>query len=215
MIAGLIIICIPLAGRLIHQVRQARALKELDLIFSQYGENSLTPPRSAPNPTGGVPDPSEIPGETGDPGPTPTPYDPYDHESFIIDGHAVIGVIDIPAIRMKSPVVEGVDLENLAYAIGHFPGTAFPGTKGNSVLAGHRSYTFGSFFNRLDELKPGDEIRLQTKKGTTRYTVSESFLVEPDDISVLKSSDDTRITLITCHPIYVPTHRLIVIGIAD
>lgn len=123
----------------------------------------------------------------------------------------VLGIIQISKIKVKAPIVEGVRSSNLKAGVGHIPGTAALGQTGNSALAGHRSYTFGKFFNRLDELAEGDEIIITTKKEELKYKVYKILVVTPDDVSVLKGSkDDNIITLITCTPIYVASHRLIV-----
>lgn len=125
----------------------------------------------------------------------------------------VLGIIQIKKIKVKAPVVEGVRPSNLKSAVGHIPGTAALGQPGNSALAGHRSYTFGKFFNRLDEMVVGDEILITTKKEDLTYKVFKIHEVTPDDVSVLRGSkDDNIITLITCTPIYVASHRLIVVA---
>ena len=123
----------------------------------------------------------------------------------------MLGLIIIDKIKIKYPVVEGVREENLRIGIGHIPGTAGLGQPGNCVLAGHRNYTFGRFFNRLDELEEGDKIIISAKEGDYRYIVYEKLVVEPEDVSVLKGSRDERIiTLITCTRIYIASHRLII-----
>jgi len=125
----------------------------------------------------------------------------------------VLGIIQIKKIKVKAPVVEGVKPSNLKSAVGHVPGTAALGQPGNCALAGHRSYTFGKFFNRLNEIEVGDEILITTKKEDLTYKVIKTHVVTPDDVSVLKGSkDDNIITLITCTPIYVASHRLIVVA---
>lgn len=122
----------------------------------------------------------------------------------------VLGVIRIDKIKVKAPIVEGVKAENLRVGVGHIPGTAAIGQAGNCALAGHRSYTFGKFFNRLDELVVGDEFVINTKKEDLRYRIYEKLVVTPDEVSVLKGSRDKSIvTLITCTPIYVASHRLV------
>jgi sortase A len=122
-----------------------------------------------------------------------------------------IGIIKIPKINLNAPIAEGADLDILRFAIGHMESTTSLGEIGNSVIAGHRSHSFGIYFNRLDELKVDDEITVQTSKGTTTYVVYETLIVEPDDVSVLKNSSSFRVlTLVTCDPVYNPTHRLIV-----
>lgn len=123
----------------------------------------------------------------------------------------VLGVIKIDKIKVKYPIVEGVKASNLKLAIGHIPGTAALGQSGNCALAGHRNYTFGKYFNRLDEVKEGDIISVSTKKEEFKYKVYEKLVVKPDDVSVIKGGkDDTILTLITCTPIYIATHRLII-----
>ncbi|NTV88855.1 MAG: class D sortase [Clostridiales bacterium] len=125
----------------------------------------------------------------------------------------VIGVIKIKKIKVSVPIVEGVSNSNLRAGVGHIPGTAGIGQPGNCSLAGHRSYTFGRFFNRLDELEIGDEFILVTKKQEYKYKIFSKTVVLPSDVSVLKGSKDESIaTLITCTPIYVATHRLIIQG---
>lgn len=123
----------------------------------------------------------------------------------------VLGIIRIDKIDVNTPIVEGVSASNLKAGIGHIPGTAGLGNPGNSALAGHRSYTFGKFFNRLDELEIGDEIVITTKKEQLKYKVYEKLVVVPEDVSVIKGGKDENIvTLITCTPIYVASHRLII-----
>ena len=67
-------------------------------------------------------------------------------------------ILRIPSIDSENVISEGTDKEALSKSLGHEIGTALPGTEGNCVIAGHRNYTFGKYFNRLDEVKVGDEI---------------------------------------------------------
>jgi len=123
-----------------------------------------------------------------------------------------IGIISIPKIDVNVALSEGVDDEILKYAVGHFTGTPMPGEKGNSCIAGHRSYTYNEYFNRLDELEIGDIIIATTRDGEFKYEVYESKVVGPEEISVLDNSNGSEITLVTCTPIRVATHRLIIKG---
>lgn len=128
-----------------------------------------------------------------------------------LSSQKVIGVIRIDKIKARLPIVEGVEKENLRSGIGHVPGTAGLGQPGNSALAGHRNYAFARFFNRLDELKAGDEIRITTKKEEYVYKVYQKYVVLPSDVSVLRGQKgENIITLITCTPPNSSTHRLIV-----
>lgn len=121
-----------------------------------------------------------------------------------------IGILIIPKIDLKVVIGEGADLETLKYAVGHFKGTALPGEIGNFCVAGHRSYVFGEYFNRLNELKAGDEVIIKTLKGEFKYKVYNTEVVLPSQVEVLNQSKESTMTLITCTPIHVGTHRLIV-----
>ncbi|WMJ79960.1 class D sortase [Clostridium sp. MB40-C1] len=125
---------------------------------------------------------------------------------------SIIGILSIPKIDCKVPVCEGIDKDTLKYSVGHFKDTPLPGSKGNCCIAGHRSYTYNEFFNRLDELKEGDEIYIQNKKGKYKYIVYKKQVVEPTEVSVLNNTKDGEITLVTCTPIRVASHRLIIKG---
>lgn len=121
-----------------------------------------------------------------------------------------VGILIIPKINLKVVIGEGADLKTLKYAVGHFKDTALPGQKGNFCVAGHRSYVFGEYFNRLNEIKIGDEITVKTVKGDFKYKVYKTEVVLPSQVQVLNPSSDATMTLITCTPIRVATHRLIV-----
>ncbi|MDF2545665.1 MAG: hypothetical protein K0R93_563 [Anaerosolibacter sp.] len=122
-----------------------------------------------------------------------------------------IGVMMIPKINLKQPLFSGASQKNLKIGLGHMVETSKIGEVGNASIAGHRSHTFGRFFNRLDEVDVNDEIEILIDGKTLKYIVYEKVIVEPTDISVLKRNKKDRIlTLITCHPLYTSTHRLII-----
>lgn len=123
-----------------------------------------------------------------------------------------IGIMQIPKLGLKVAVGEGTDMETLKYAVGHFTDTALPGQVGNFAVAGHRSYTYNEFFNRLDEVVNGDEIIVKTLDGTFRYEVTGTEVVEPTQVEVLNKTDTATITLVTCTPVRTATHRLIIKG---
>ncbi|MCI1953068.1 MAG: class D sortase [Clostridiales bacterium] len=125
----------------------------------------------------------------------------------------LIGILSIPKIDLSVGIGEGVDKETLKYSVGHFIGTAMPGKKGNLCIAGHRSYTYGEFFNRLDEIQKNDIIIVENNGNTFNYKVIETKVVTPEEVSVLDQTKDSEITLVTCTPIRTGTHRLIVKGI--
>ncbi|WP_160849148.1 class D sortase [Pontibacillus yanchengensis] len=123
----------------------------------------------------------------------------------------LIGKMEISAINLELPILNGASMENLKVAVGRLSGTGIPGEVGNTALAAHRSYKYGKLFNRLDEVKIGDSINIETGNHTYAYQVENVFRVLPTDLSVLKQPETGSIlTLITCDPIQDPTHRLIV-----
>jgi sortase A len=110
-----------------------------------------------------------------------------------------IGILQIDKINLKLPIIEGIGKRDLKIAPGHIPGTASPGQIGNTVIAGHHSYSYGRMFNRLEELKSGDTVMVQVGRKTYEYTIYEKKMVDPSDISVLGYNKTDRIlTLITC-----------------
>jgi sortase A len=130
----------------------------------------------------------------------------------LVEDVDAIGIMIIPKIELKAAIGEGVDMETLKFALGHFQGTAMPGEKGNFCVAGHRSYTYNEFFNRLNEIETGDSIIVRTKQEEFTYKVYEKKVVEPTEVSVLNTTNDATITLVTCTPIHIATHRLIIKG---
>ncbi|MNI28867.1 Sortase family protein [compost metagenome] len=128
-----------------------------------------------------------------------------------VDGEAPIAVIEIDKIDLKLPVLEGATKANMRHAATHMTETAPIGQIGNAAIAAHRARKEGRLFNRLNEVEPGDEIKISTKQEKYTYKVIKISVVEPTDISVLNSKDDEKwLTLITCTPLNKSTHRLIV-----
>lgn len=101
--------------------------------------------------------------------------------------------------------------ETAAFAVGHHRGTAGPGQVGNMVLSGHISSPGeGAVFARLPEVKQGDAIIVGTEEKQYLYQVLETRTVLPQDVSVMGNTGDPVLTLITCVPDRVYSHRLIV-----
>ena len=124
-----------------------------------------------------------------------------------------IGILTIPRIESEHPVTAGVSEKQLKISEGWVMQTDMVGSVGNAVIAGHRSYTSGLHFNRLDELEAGDEILFTAADGEAmRFIVEETLTVDPDDPAVFSLPQEGRaqLTLYTCTPIRKATHRLIV-----
>ena len=125
---------------------------------------------------------------------------------------AGIAHIVIPKIGVDKYVVQGVSVDDLKRAPGHYANTVFPGQLGNSGIAGHRT-TYGAPFNRLDELANGDEIKITTLQGTFTYIVDGQTVVDPSDVSVLDNTPtEARLTLTTCNPKYSAATRLVIMA---
>ncbi|KYG92737.1 class D sortase [Paenibacillus polymyxa] len=122
-----------------------------------------------------------------------------------------IATISISRIALKLPVLEGATRINMRHAAVHMPETGTLGQAGNAAIAAHRARTSGRLFNRLNELKIGDKIVVNTRGNQYVYSVYSLKVVDPTDVSVLKSFKKQKLlTLITCDPLVNPTHRLIV-----
>ena len=131
-----------------------------------------------------------------------------------LENGEVLGVLRISKINLEEGIREGSSSSVISSALGHMEETALPGQIGNCAIAGHRNYVFGRFFNRLDEIEPGDTVEIETLDGTFTYEVTDSFVVEPEDVSVLsRDLDQSELTLITCTPLFVGSHRLIIRGV--
>jgi sortase A len=110
----------------------------------------------------------------------------------------VLGRIEISRLGMTVAILEGTTSRTLGVGVGHIQGTALPGELGNIGIAGHRD----TYFRALKDIHVGDEIRIQTATGLSRYKVDKVQVVAPDDISVLAPSAASAITLITCYPFH-------------
>lgn len=123
----------------------------------------------------------------------------------------IIGRIKIPKINVKMAILEDASEYHLNLGAARIKGTSKFGTIGNVGIAGHRGRSYGLMFNRLNELKIGDEIEILSAGKTYVYEVYKTHLVLPSDVTVLyKSKEHAVLTLVTCDPVVNPTHRLIV-----
>jgi sortase A len=106
--------------------------------------------------------------------------------------------LSIPKISLNAVVVEGTNHRSLLLGPGHIKDTPAPGELGNAVITGHRD----TFFRHIYELSKGDTITVQRNGRSYNYEVTGKKIVDPSDLSVIKPSRDSRLTLITCYPTY-------------
>ena len=150
----------------------------------------------------------EEPKEAGEPGEGADPEKTADP-----DGMEGIGILTIPKIDAHLPVTAGVSEDQLKVSEGWVRQSSPIGGMGNAVVAGHRSYTYGRHFNRLGELEAGDEIFFTSiDGGEMRFVVSEVVVTGPEDPAVFGQPPEgvARLTLYTCTPVKIASHRLIV-----
>ena len=119
-------------------------------------------------------------------------------ETLHIAGPLPLATLKIGRLGLEVPVLEGTDDSILNRGAGHIADTAAPGEDGNSGIAGHRD----GFFRPLKDASVGDIVELVTARGTTRYRIERTWIVEPEDVSVLEPTPGGALTLVTCYPFY-------------
>ncbi len=119
--------------------------------------------------------------------------------------------IEIPAIGVDAPVVQGDDWESLKRGAGHHIGSANPGERGNCVISAHND-VFGQIFRDLPDLGRGDKVLVHTASRVFRYVITQRRIVEPTEVSVMRATSSPVLTLISCYPYGINTHRVVVIG---
>lgn len=124
---------------------------------------------------------------------------PDEKEKTAYQTGTAIGIIEIAALDLKYPVIEGAGSSELSAGIGHIPDTAGIGETGNCVLAGHRGSRYGMYFKYLNRLCIGDEVKVSDKEGEVYlYEVAEITVIDPYDNSVKEQGEETKLTLLTC-----------------
>ena len=119
--------------------------------------------------------------------------------------------IQVPAISVDAPVVQGDGWEQLKKGVGQNVSSVNPGEAGNLILSAHNDI-FGEIFRDLDKLKPGDQVTLFTNQQAYNYIVVESKIVEPTDVEVLAHGSQPIVTLISCYPYMVDKQRIVVVA---
>ncbi|TQS71089.1 class D sortase [Ornithinibacillus gellani] len=108
----------------------------------------------------------------------------------------VVGILHIPKIEGKLPIVEGTDEADLAKGVGHYRSTVFPGEQEQILLSGHRDTTFRKF----GELEAGDQFIIDMPYGSYTYEMREAVIVPADDTSIIGPKGEEVLTLSTCYP---------------
>lgn len=152
--------------------------------------------------------------------------DPFDEKAYKkiganyenalnVDGNGLIGYVDIPKINVYLPIYHGTTDKILAKGAGHLQNTSLPvgGESTHSVISAHTAYPGETFFDYLTDMQEGDEFYVHVLDRVLKYEVDSIKVVLPeetDDLRVIRGED--HVTLLTCTPYSINTHRLIVRG---
>lgn len=142
--------------------------------------------------------------------------DDAEYHAILDLGDGIMGALRIPKIGLTLPIRHGADDYVLANGVGHLHGTSMPvgGASTHTVLTGHRGLADKELFTRLDELTAGDPFYLELGDGTVlAYLVHDIRVAEPHDTAMLAVRRNADLaTLVTCTPVMLNTHRLLVTG---
>ena len=136
-------------------------------------------------------------------------------ELLNIHGTDIMGSLEIPKIQVELPIYHGTADEVLSNGIGHLEGTSLPigGENTHSVLTGHRGLPSSKLLVRLDEMKIGDLFFIHTYKEVMAYKVEDIMVVKPEDTAWMEiKGEKDLVSLVTCTPFGINSHRLIVTG---
>ena len=152
--------------------------------------------------------------------------DPFDQDQYQkigeeyegvlnVDGAGLIGYVDIPCINVYLPIYHGTDEHTLAKGAGHVQNTSLPvgGESTHSVISAHSAFPGETFFDYLTDMKEGNEFYVHILDRTLKYEVDQIKVILPeetDDLRIIEGGD--YVTLLTCTPYSINTHRLLVRG---
>jgi LPXTG-site transpeptidase (sortase) family protein len=119
----------------------------------------------------------------------------------------------IPKLSMKQQIQEGDSKYTVNKGVWHYPLAGSPSNGGNTVLIGHRfTYKGPSVFFHLDLLKPADSLTLYWNSKQYNYKIQQIKVVSPTDTSIEKQTEDERLTIYTCTPLWSDKSRLVIIA---
>lgn len=136
-------------------------------------------------------------------------------QTLNVTDSGIMAYVEIPKLNTTMPIYHGTDKNVLQIAIGHIPGTSLPvgGLGTHAVISGHRGLPSAKLFTDIDQLVTGDTFLIQVLNETLTYEVDQILTVTPDDTSALAIvPDKDYVTLVTCTPYGVNSHRLLVRG---
>ena len=141
---------------------------------------------------------------------------PDNYNDIMNVASGIMGTLEIPCIDLNLPIYHGVAEKVIRKGVGHLRETPFPiGGKGNhTVLSTHRGLPEAKLFTDLDKLEIGDEFYIHIYNQVLAYKVDKIIVVKPNKTEYLKPiADEDHVTLLTCTPYGINSHRLLVRGI--
>lgn len=131
------------------------------------------------------------------------------------DADGAMARLRVPSIRVDLPIYHGTSDETLERGVGHLQGTSLPvgGASQHAVLTAHRGLASAELFNNLDRVVVGDTFTIEVFGEVLTYRVITTQVVQPDDSQALRPQlGNDLVTLVTCTPLGINTHRILVTG---
>ena len=206
-LTGLLLFVYPAIENAYSQYRENMLLREYENIMA-----STTPDNFLAQDEPNLIEPNDEEEQKEEKGKTEPDSNQDETYEDVLENHTgAIGIIRLPKIDIHLPILYNATNTNLKYGAAQLKGSTPIGQIGNTAIAGHRNYTDERLFANLHRLTPEDEIIIETTSGVFTYTVFNTLVVEPTDTSILnKSTEEKILTLITCDPPEIASHRLIV-----
>ncbi len=212
-IAGLCMIAYPFASDYLNKLEQAKVTQSLDQTIEQTPQEDLSAyMRQAEDYNARLLSGSTYVIDPFDPD-APTVNDEEYLACLNLNGDGVMGRIVIPSIGVNLPVAHGTEGSGMDHGVGHVVNTSLPvgGASTHAVLAGHTGLPSAIIFDKLDQLSVGDYFIIQVLGEDHAYRVTSTEVVLPNDTTSLGVQDGRDlITLVTCTPYGVNSHRLLV-----
>lgn len=211
-LAGFLLLLYPLISNMVHQRQQSDAVASYDSAVSNRSEEEIQEILNQATKYNNMLFQSN--GAIVDNMDTSILSD-ESYNSLLNQANGIMGSIEIPKIDVDLPIYHGTEDDILSVGVGHIQGTSLPvgGENTHCVLSGHRGLPGSSLFTRLDEMKEGDLFFLSVMGETLAYKVYDIQVVDPDNTEVLEiTAGKDDVSLVTCTPYGLNTHRLVVTG---
>lgn len=205
---GLLVLLYPSLSSYYNEKVQSRAITDYEALLSKYNKEDYTKIFS------------QAENYNKELSKLPDPLNTYDTISgynnlLNINNNGMMGYLTIEKIKVELPIYHGTSDKVLSKAIGHLEGTSLPvgGIGTHSVLSAHRGLPSSKLFTDLDKLEIGDIFTITILDQIITYEVDKITIVEPNNVKELKiDKNEDYVTLLTCTPYGINTHRLLVRG---